>query len=67
MNTTEVPGLTLPRCCAHLVSWHDGPLTARTPDFATRAGLPAEAPAPESVTAFEPNVLRLSVSRVVRT
>jgi hypothetical protein len=67
MNTTEPPGLMLPRCCAHLMAWRDGPLTARTPAVATRAGLPAETPAPESATAFGPGLLRLSESRVVRT
>ncbi|MCX5124655.1 hypothetical protein OG898_15290 [Streptomyces sp. NBC_00193] len=54
MNTTEVSGLTAPLCCAHLISWHDGPRTARTAAFATRAGLPAEASTPKSATAVEP-------------
>ncbi|MFE4962486.1 hypothetical protein [Streptomyces sp. NPDC056660] len=67
MNTTEVPGLMLPRCCAHLMSWQDGPPAARTPAVATRAGLPAETPVPVSATALAPSVLRLSDSRVVRT
>ncbi|WP_316771242.1 hypothetical protein [Streptomyces sasae] len=67
MNTTETPGLMLPRCCAHLMTWHEGPLTARTPAVATGAGLRAETLAPESATAFDLGVLRLSESRVVRT
>ncbi|MFF1304583.1 hypothetical protein [Streptomyces sp. NPDC058307] len=27
MNGTQTPGLQLPRCCAHLVSWDDRPRT----------------------------------------
>ncbi|MGW2722346.1 hypothetical protein [Streptomyces sp. NPDC001492] len=27
MNGTQTPGLQLPRCCAHLVSWDDQPRT----------------------------------------
>ncbi|MGW2722347.1 hypothetical protein [Streptomyces sp. NPDC001492] len=67
MNTTQTPGLMLPRCCAHLMTWHEDPLTARTPAPTTGTGLRAETPAREPATAFVHGVLRLSESQAVRT
>ncbi|MDG9710517.1 hypothetical protein [Streptomyces sp. DH10] len=64
MTTTEAFGLTLPRCCAHLMSWDDGPFTAPT-HAAVPAGLPAEKRTSESPTAAEPTAVRLSAPRAV--
>ncbi|MFG2798584.1 hypothetical protein OIE43_20965 [Streptomyces pseudovenezuelae] len=60
MNTMEAAGLTLARCCAHLVTFDDGPLTAPSRTAAVTADLPAEARAPESVTAARPAAVRLT-------
>lgn len=65
MDTTEACGLMLPRCCAHLMSWGDGPLTARTSAVTVSAGLSAQAGAAGYGTAAEPTVLRLPASRAV--
>ncbi|MET9686093.1 hypothetical protein [Streptomyces coeruleorubidus] len=65
MNTTEASGLMLPRCCAHLMSWDDGPLTARTPAAAVPAGPSTDARDPEYGTAAEPTELRLCAPRAV--
>ncbi|MEU7327935.1 hypothetical protein [Streptomyces parvus] len=66
MDTTEACGLMLPRCCAHLMTWGDGPPTARTPAAAVPAGLSARAgAAAEYGTAAESSVLRLPASRAV--
>jgi hypothetical protein len=67
MNGTQNPGLPLPRCCAHLVTWHDGPPTAATPAVATRPARTAGTPAPESTTAAEYDECLLPGGRVVRT
>ncbi|MEU2915054.1 hypothetical protein ACFYM3_39140 [Streptomyces massasporeus] len=64
MTTTEAPGLTLPRCCAHLMSWDDGPSTALT-RAALPAGLPAGPRAPQSMAAHEPSSARLPAPRAV--
>ncbi|MEW2810790.1 hypothetical protein AB0929_27375 [Streptomyces massasporeus] len=64
MTTTEAPGLTLPRCCAHLMSWDDGPSRALT-GAAVPAGLPAGLRAPESMAADEPSSARLPAPRAV--
>jgi hypothetical protein len=66
MNTAEFPNQAHPQCCAHLITWHDGPLTSRTSAFATREGLRAESSASECGTALETNTPRFSESRVVR-
>ncbi|WP_406171551.1 hypothetical protein [Streptomyces sp. NBC_00996] len=58
MNTMEAHGLTLPRCCAHLMSWDGGPRTARTHTDAVPAGLSTRARASEPAAAVEPTVLR---------
>jgi hypothetical protein len=58
MNTMEASGLALPRCCAHLMSWDDGPITARTLTDAVPVGLSTRARASESAAAVEPTVLR---------
>ncbi|MEH0449306.1 MULTISPECIES: hypothetical protein [unclassified Streptomyces] len=67
MNASQTPGVPLPRCCAHLVTWRDGPPTARTPAVAGRPGSTAETPAPESAATAGSPVRRLSGSRVVCT
>ncbi|MDX3800436.1 hypothetical protein [Streptomyces sp. AK04-3B] len=67
MNAPQNPGLPLPRCCAHLVTWRDGPPTARTPAVAARPGRTAETQAPEPAATAGSPVRRLSGSRVVCT
>ncbi|MFE6520896.1 hypothetical protein [Streptomyces sp. NPDC057794] len=57
MNTTETYDLPLPRCCAHLMSGDNGPLTARTTTVAVSADFSAQARASESQTATEPTLL----------
>jgi hypothetical protein len=64
MTTTEAPGLTLPRCCAHLMTWDDGPSMALT-RAAVPAGPPAGPRAPESMAADEPSSVRLPGPRAV--
>lgn len=67
MTTTEAPGLTLPRCCAHLMTWDDGPSRPSTAltRTAVPAGLPAGPRAPESTVADEPSSARLPAPRAV--
>ncbi|MER6563775.1 hypothetical protein ABT300_39875 [Streptomyces sp. NPDC001027] len=67
MNGTQTPGLPLPRCCAHLITWRDGPPTARTPALAAHPARTAAAPAPKPATAAEAHQRLLPGSRVVCT
>jgi len=67
MNGPQTPGLPLPRCCAHLITWRDGPPAARTPAVAAHPGRTAVT-APETATAAGPHHARLLPgSRVVCT
>ncbi|GGL91155.1 hypothetical protein GCM10010129_38670 [Streptomyces fumigatiscleroticus] len=65
MNTMEASSLMLARCCAHLMSFDDDPFTVLAHTAAVTAGLPAEAWAPESVTAAKPTAVRLSAIQAV--
>jgi hypothetical protein len=65
MNTTEAPDLMLPRCCAHLMSWDAGPLTARIPAVAVPVSRSTEGRAPESATAVETNAVGPFATRAV--
>ncbi|MFF8874512.1 hypothetical protein [Streptomyces massasporeus] len=67
MTTTQAPGLTLPRCCAHLMSWDDGPSSPSKAltRAAVPAGLPAGPRAPESMAADEPSSARPPALRAV--
>lgn len=67
MHTAEASGLILPRCCAHLISWDDGPFTARTHAVAVPAGRSAKAQSSESATAAGPSVLQSPAIRAVGT